>query len=69
MIGMAVLNGRVEYIGEDGGVPVGTERPVCFIQGSADFSDFVSGFYITPYQTYFSTNFASYSLVSAMKFN
>ena len=67
MIGMAMLNGHVEYISEDGGEPA--ERPVCFIEESSDISDFVSGFYITPYQTYFSTDFASYSLVNPMKFS
>lgn len=69
LIGMASLNGLPQYIGEDGGEPVGAERPICSLKESSDSNDLVSGFYITPYQTYFSINLASYSFVSTIKFS
>lgn len=69
LIGMATMNGYPQYIGENGGEPVGAERPIYSFKESSDSNDLVSGFYITPYQTYFSTNLISYFFVSTMSFN
>lgn len=64
------FNGNVEYIGEDGGKPTGTERPVCAIPDYVSGSPYgiASGFYITPYQSYYSRNLILYSLVEPMEF-
>ena len=65
-----LFNGNVEYIGENGSEPTGTERPICAIPDYAVFSPYgiASGFYITPYQSYYSRNLVLYTLVEIMEF-